>query len=87
MLSYLLPLELISTRYMVHYDADMLLYQKEGQFWTLEAIDIMNEYDNAVFGTPRVAPPFTEFLDKEENGDGVDNEPDEEIDMEEEMLL
>jgi len=65
-LSYLLPLELITTRYMVHYDADMLLYQKEGCFWTLEAIKIMIEYDNAIFATPRVAPPFADLLNKED---------------------
>lgn len=58
-LSYLVPLELISTRYMIHYDADMLLYQKRGYLWSHETIEIMNKNSNIVFATPRVSPPFT----------------------------
>lgn len=61
-LSYLLPLEILNTRYMVHYDADMLLYQKKDCFWTIDAINIMNKYENVLFATPRVAPPFADLL-------------------------
>jgi hypothetical protein len=56
--AYLAALELPRTRYVVHYDGDMLLYQKPGFDWVQEALGLLAGQPKAVAATPRISPPF-----------------------------
>jgi hypothetical protein len=58
LLSYLAGLELPGTRYVLHYDADVLLYQKTGYDWGLDALACMQESASIIAATPRISPPF-----------------------------
>jgi hypothetical protein len=58
--SYLAGFEEVNTKYMVHYDADMILYQKNGYSWLNEGIRVLRENSDAIAASPRVAPPFQE---------------------------
>lgn len=58
--SYLAVFEVTNTRYVLHYDADMLLYQAANYDWSVEAKSRMEKYNQAVAATPRVSPPFSE---------------------------
>lgn len=58
MMSYLAGIEIPNTRYVLHYDCDMLLYQEDGYDWSREAIDRMSKYPHIVVGVPRTSPPF-----------------------------
>jgi hypothetical protein len=62
-MAYLAGLELPKTRYILHYDADMLLYQETGYDWSIEAIDLMNQFPNVLATVPRTSPPFNETQD------------------------
>jgi hypothetical protein len=57
-MSYLVGLEIPEHRYVVHYDGDMLLYQREGYDWAVQALKYMKDEPKAVAATPRVSPPF-----------------------------
>jgi len=56
-MSYWAALEIPDTRYVLHYDGDILLYQKTGYSWVNEAIECMNKYPQAVMTVPRLCPP------------------------------
>lgn len=58
-MSYLLAWEVCATRYLLHYDADMLLYQALGYDWSVEARRLMDKEPKAIAATPRVSPPFS----------------------------
>ena len=60
-LAYLVPFEVASSRYVVHYDADMLLHQDPGYDWIVEATERMRKLPRAVIATPRVSPPFAAY--------------------------
>jgi hypothetical protein len=55
---YLAGLELPATRYVVHYDADMLLHQAAGFDWGAHALDLLQGHPAAVAATPRISAPF-----------------------------
>lgn len=57
LMSYLAAFELCRTRHLLHYDADMLLYQEAGYDWAPPAIREMSALDCAVAASPRQAPP------------------------------
>jgi hypothetical protein len=57
LMSYLAAFELCRTRHLLHYDADMLLYQAPGYDWAPPAADAMARLEEAVAGSPRQAPP------------------------------
>lgn len=68
LIAYLVGIEVPSTRYVVHSDADMLLFQENGYNWVNEAVYLMEYIENKygfkmVFATPRICPP----LDKKES--------------------
>jgi len=46
-----------STRFVLHYDADMCLYQASGYDWALATLEVWKHYPQAVFATPRISPP------------------------------
>ena len=60
LLSYLAGLEIPRTRYILHYDADILLYQKAGYDWVQEAIAFMETSASTIAASPRTNPPFAE---------------------------
>ena len=58
LMSYFAGLEIPKSRYIIHYDGDMILHQKKGYDWSVEANEIMNSQPNAIAATPRISPPF-----------------------------
>lgn len=60
LMSYLAALEVPTTRYVLHYDADMLLYQAPGYDWSVEARYLIDRQPQAVAASPRISPPFNQ---------------------------
>ena len=58
-MAYWAGIELASTRYVIHYDGDMILYQETGYKWWEEALKRMHLEDNVVMAVPRYSPPTT----------------------------
>lgn len=56
-MSYWAGIELAKTQYVLHYDGDILLYQKEGYDWALIAADLLYKNENAIIAVPRLCPP------------------------------
>lgn len=56
-MSYWVGLELPETKYVLHYDGDILLYQRPGYSWVNEAIELLDQRPEAVFAVPRLCPP------------------------------
>ena len=56
-MGYWAGVELSETRYVLHYDADMLIYQKQGYDWAIDAMQKMNTVKEAIISAPRNAPP------------------------------
>ncbi len=56
-MSYWAGIELVKTRYILHYDGDLVFYQKPGYFWVEEALDYFSDNDKIVSATPRLCPP------------------------------
>ncbi len=56
LMAYLAAFEVISTRYLLHYDADMLLYQALGYDWAVEAVSWLEQSVELVAATPRPSP-------------------------------
>ena len=54
---YLAALEVPATRYVLHYDADMLLHQAPGYDWAHEAAGYMAADRDLIAGVPRTSPP------------------------------
>jgi hypothetical protein len=59
--AYLLALETCGSRYLIHYDADILLYQAPDYDWTVEAKNFMSAEPMAIDVSPRISPPFAEY--------------------------
>ena len=58
LMAYLVTFEACRTSFVLHYDADMLLYQEPGYDWSTEAKSLINLDKKAVAATPRVFPPL-----------------------------
>jgi hypothetical protein len=56
-MGYWLGLDIPKTRYVLHYDADILIYQRPGFSWVNETINYMKDLDNVLMGVPRLCPP------------------------------
>jgi len=56
-MSYWTGFEVPETKYVLHYDGDILLYQKPGYSWVNEAIGLLDRQPEAVFAVPRLCPP------------------------------
>ena len=61
-MSYWAGIELVTTKYVLHYDGDMLLYQAPGYNWVTEAKQLMDQDENAVISVPRLCPPIKDNL-------------------------
>lgn len=59
--AYLLALEACRSRYLIHYDADIFLYQAPGYDWATQAKDFIAQDNIAVDASPRISPPFAEY--------------------------
>jgi hypothetical protein len=69
LMSYLAAFELCRTRWLLHYDADMLLHQ-EGRFdWVGQAQGAMVDHPFVVAATPRPSPPTLEGPDAPTNAE------------------
>lgn len=60
LMAYLAAFEVTTTRYLIHYDADMLLYQAPDYDWSVEARYQMDREHKAVAASPRISPPFSQ---------------------------
>lgn len=58
LMSYLAAFELTTTRYLIHYDADMLIYTEPDYDWAVEARSFIGNHPEAVAATPRISPPM-----------------------------
>jgi len=58
-MSYWAAIELCETRYLLHYDGDILLYQEKGYDWVQEAKSFMEKDNKIVISVPRLCPPPT----------------------------
>lgn len=56
-MAYWAGIELATTRYIIHYDGDMILYQENGFQWWEEAVRLMELEKGAIMAIPRHAPP------------------------------
>ena len=63
-MSYWAAIELPQTKYVLHYDGDLLLYQKEGYSWVNEAMQYFSDNDKIITVLPRDAPPSLEIFNK-----------------------
>jgi len=63
-MSYFAGLELPETRFVIHYDADILLHQPSGYDWALEAREYLLRDERLVAATPRVSPPVASAPEK-----------------------
>jgi len=59
-MSYWAALHFPATRFVLHYDADMCLYQTPGFDWAAEARRVWSDHPTVVAATPRISPPWTE---------------------------
>ena len=63
-MSYWAALEIPGTRYVLHYDGDILLYQQPGFSWVQEALPLMEENKDTLMAVPRLCPPVDASPDK-----------------------
>jgi hypothetical protein len=56
-MAYWAALALPSTRFVAHYDADMLLHTEPGHDWTQEALSYWSDLPQAIAAAPRISPP------------------------------
>ncbi len=68
LMAYLAAFEVVGTRYLLHYDADMLIYQDPSTDWIEQAVGLLDDENDAVAATPRWSPPFA-------LGDGMKDAP------------
>lgn len=55
-MGYWVGFELPDTRYVLHYDGDIMLYQKSGYKWVDEAITYMEQESDVFIAVPRLCP-------------------------------
>jgi hypothetical protein len=55
---YWAGIEAARTRYVIHYDGDMFLYQAPGFDWALHAIPFLAKQERALSASPRLTPPY-----------------------------
>lgn len=59
-MAYWAAFDLPRTRYVVHYDADMLLHQSDRIDWAQRALALLCATPNAIAAAPRTSPPWTD---------------------------
>lgn len=56
-MSYWAGIELTDTKYILHYDGDILIYQAKNYNWVNEALTLMDADQNITIAVPRLCPP------------------------------
>ncbi len=56
-MGYWAAIDAPATRFVLHYDADMCLYQENGFDWAAAALRVWADYPQVVAATPRISPP------------------------------
>ncbi|HTH81513.1 MAG TPA: hypothetical protein VL490_01175 [Mucilaginibacter sp.] len=59
-MAYWAGIELVQTKYVLHYDGDMLLYQKQGYSWVKNGLAFLSESDDYISAVPRLCPPVAD---------------------------
>lgn len=57
-MSYWAGIELSKSKYVLHYDGDIILYQKPGYSWVNEAVNLMKQLKSTIIAVPRLSPPI-----------------------------
>jgi hypothetical protein len=57
-MSYWAAIELPQTRYVLHYDGDLIMYQKDGYSWVEKALEMLKFNESAFSIVPRLCPPL-----------------------------
>jgi hypothetical protein len=57
-MSYWVGIFLPDTKYLLHYDGDIMLYQQSGYSWVTEAINEIESKKEAIMAVPRLCPPL-----------------------------
>jgi len=63
-MSYWAAIELPQTRYVLHFDGDMLMFQKKGYSWVNEAMCYFEDNEKIISVLPRDSPPALDIFDK-----------------------
>lgn len=63
LMSYMAAVDWCRTRYLLHYDADMVLHQDPRFDWAEHARSLMIEQPNSIAARPRISPPFADIGD------------------------
>lgn len=58
-MAYFAALDIPTTEYVLHFDGDMILYQKEGYSWVNDALEHMEKDNRIISAIPRNAPPLS----------------------------
>lgn len=67
-MSYWAGLDLPDTKYVLHYDCDIILYQKPGFNWVKEAINHIQDHKNILMAVPRLCPPVDKDIPSLQEG-------------------
>ncbi|MBD2452899.1 hypothetical protein H6G80_02120 [Nostoc sp. FACHB-87] len=59
LMSYMAALDIPKTKYILHFDADILMYTQPGSTWLEEACDRLEKDSTLVAVSPRISPPPT----------------------------
>ena len=73
-MSYWAGIELTQTKFVLHYDSDILVHQTEGYDWAKEALDLMQQDHDCVAAVPRLTPPTQDLMDLPSFQEGRPNE-------------
>lgn len=76
LVSYLYGFDEARTRYLLHYDADMLLHQAAGYHWPDDGVAALERDTRAIAATPRVSAPFAEALGRPDSSSLAASHPD-----------
>lgn len=57
LMAYWAAMDLTAQRFVLHYDADILLYQQADFDWALAALRYMDAQPDVIMASPRIAPP------------------------------
>lgn len=59
-MGYWAALHFPTTRFVLHYDADVVLHQTPGFDWADAALRVWERYPQAIAASPRISPPWTD---------------------------
>jgi hypothetical protein len=69
-MSYWAALEIPNTKYVLHLDGDMIMYQNSNFEWYTEAIKILENETDAIMAVPRLCPPVINNFELPSSNEG-----------------